>query len=61
MINEFTATRAGQMRQVYVLLLFGLICLACAWLIHPDPYHYPVGVLLFGLGCWYPHYGIQAV
>lgn len=34
-------------RQAGVLLLFGVICLLLAWLLHPD---YPIGVLVFGLG-----------
>lgn len=36
--------------QVYLLLTFGIICLLGAWLLHPNPFAYPVGLLLFGLG-----------
>jgi hypothetical protein len=37
-------------RQAYALLIIGLISLLGAWLLHPDPYSYPIGVLLFGVG-----------
>jgi hypothetical protein len=41
---------AGARRQAAVLFLLGLLFLALAWLLHPDVYAYPVGVLLLGIG-----------
>jgi len=35
--------------QAFVLLLLGMLCLLTAWLLHPNPYAYPVGVLVLGL------------
>src|SRR5947209_9089143 len=48
MVKEFSATPAR--RQVNVLLLLGIILLLGAWLVHPSPSDYPVGVLLLGVG-----------
>ena len=44
------ATRARSRRQALVLLLFGVICLLAAWLIHPSTTAYPIGVLVLGAG-----------
>lgn len=43
-------TRARSRRQAMILLLFGVICLLLAWLIHPSSSAYPLGVLVFGAG-----------
>lgn len=40
----------SQQRQAYVLLLLGIISLLAAWLLHPDPIKYPLGVLFLGVG-----------
>ncbi|GCE30189.1 hypothetical protein KDA_56730 [Dictyobacter alpinus] len=48
--KELFATPGRQHRQAYALLLFGLICLLGAWLLHLNPYRFPVGVFLLGLG-----------
>ncbi|GCE03263.1 hypothetical protein [Dictyobacter aurantiacus] len=37
-------------RQAYILLLLGIIALLIAWLLHPDPFRYPLGVLSLGIG-----------
>jgi len=50
MAKEFSATFANQQRQAYALLLFGAILLLGAWLLHPNPFDYPIGVLLLGVG-----------
>ncbi len=36
--------------QAFLLLLLGILCLLAAWLLHPNPFAYPVGVFLLGLG-----------
>ena len=43
-------TRTNSRLQAYVLLLFGIVCLILAWLLHLNPLAYPVGLLLFGVG-----------
>jgi hypothetical protein len=43
------ATRARSRRQALLLFLFGIICLLAAWLIHPSPNTYPIGVMVFGV------------
>lgn len=42
--------RTKDLRQVYALFLFGVVCLLIAWLLHPLPSVYPVGVLVLGVG-----------
>jgi hypothetical protein len=37
-------------QQAYALLLLGVVCLVLAWLLHPNPFSYPLGVLLLGIG-----------
>jgi|SRR5579863_382442 len=43
-------SRARKFRQVYVLLILGVVSLLAAWLIHPSTRDYPIGVLVLGLG-----------
>jgi hypothetical protein len=43
-------TRARDRRQALLLLLFGVICLLTAWLVHPSTSAYPIGVLVLGAG-----------
>ena len=43
-------TRARDRRQALLLLLFGIICLLAAWLVHPSTNSYPLGVLVLGAG-----------
>src|SRR5258708_32802203 len=33
-----------------LLLILGVLCLLAAWLLHPTPFAYPVGILVLGLG-----------
>lgn len=37
-------------QQAQALLLFGVVLILAAWLLHPDPGVYPIGVLLLGVG-----------
>ena len=37
-------------RQAYVLLVLGVLSLLFAWLLQLNPFAYPVGLFLFGLG-----------
>lgn len=50
MAKEFSATLVNRQRQVYTLLLLGIICLLGAWLIQLKSSDYPLGVFLFGAG-----------
>ncbi len=43
-------TRARNLRQAYILLLLGIVCLLIAWLLHPSTRDYPLGVLVLGIG-----------
>jgi hypothetical protein len=43
-------TRSTNIRQAYVLLVLGILCLLAAWLIHPNTNVYPIGVMIFGFG-----------
>jgi hypothetical protein len=43
-------TRKRSIRQAAALVLSGSFFLLGAWLLHPNPYAYPAGVFLFGLG-----------
>jgi hypothetical protein len=40
----------GARRQAIILLFLGILFLALAWLLHPNTYEYPLGVLLLGVG-----------
>jgi len=42
--------RANNLLQAYILLIFGVVCLLLAWLLHLNPFAYPIGVLVFGIG-----------
>src|SRR5215469_9797457 len=44
------ATRTNSRLQAFVLLLLGMLCVLAAWLLHPNPFAYPVGVFVLGLG-----------
>ncbi len=50
MERRFLATSTSQQRQAYALLLIGIILLSGAWLLHLNPYDYPLGVFLLGVG-----------
>jgi hypothetical protein len=43
-------SRSKNIRQAYVLLILGIVCLLAAWLIHPNTSEYPIGVMIFGFG-----------
>ncbi len=44
------AKRTNSRLQAFLLLILGVFCVLAAWLLHPNPYAYPVGILLLGLG-----------
>jgi len=44
------AKRITSRLQAFLLLLLGVLCLLAAWLLHPNPFAYPVGILVLGLG-----------
>ena len=44
------AKRTKSRLQAFLLLLLGLFCVLAAWLLHPNPYAYPVGIVVLGLG-----------
>ena len=44
------AKRTKSRLQAFVLLMLGILCLLAAWLLHPNPFAYPVGILVLGLG-----------
>lgn len=44
------ASRPAHAMQSYVLLLLGVLCLLGALLLHLNPFAYPIGLLLLGLG-----------
>ncbi|BCL77788.1 hypothetical protein ccbrp13_02530 [Ktedonobacteria bacterium brp13] len=50
MVKDVTTMHAQEQRQAYALLLIGIILLLTAWLLHPNPTNYPVGILLLGVG-----------
>ncbi len=49
-ISRHTASRSAHSTQSYVLLLLGVICLLAALLLHLNPFTYPIGLFLLGLG-----------
>ena len=44
------AKRTTSRLQAFLLLILGVLCLLVAWLLHPNPFAYPVGILVLGLG-----------
>ena len=44
------AKRATRRLQAFLLLLSGVLCLLAAWLLHPNPFAYPIGIVVLGLG-----------
>jgi hypothetical protein len=48
-MRKASATTSAR-RQVYALLLLGIISLLGAWLFHPNPSDYPIGVFVLGIG-----------
>ncbi len=44
------ANRTTSRLQAFLLLILGVLCLLVAWLLHPNPFAYPVGILVLGLG-----------
>ena len=44
------AKRTKSRLQAFVLLMLGILCLLAAWLLHPNPFAYPVGIVVLGLG-----------
>ncbi|MDQ6661157.1 MAG: hypothetical protein M3Z24_09355, partial [Chloroflexota bacterium] len=50
MIAKQTAMRQKSRLQAYLLLIEGVLCLITAWILQLNPYTYPIGVLLLGIG-----------
>jgi len=48
--SGFAVTHMRNLRQAYLLIAFGVICLLVAWLVHPSTGSYPLGVLVLGAG-----------
>jgi hypothetical protein len=48
--SAHAAKRTSSRLQAFLLLLLGVFCLLAAWLLHPNAYAYPVGILTLGLG-----------
>ena len=44
------ANRTKSRLQAFLLLMSGVLCLLAAWLLHPKPFAYPVGIVVLGLG-----------
>lgn len=49
-VPAISATRTRSQQQAYVLMILGIVCLIAAWLAKYNPYTYPIGVLLLGIG-----------
>ena len=49
-ISPGAASRSKNLRQAYVLLILGIVCLLAAGLLHPNPSMYPIGVMVLGFG-----------
>ncbi|GAC1627068.1 MAG: hypothetical protein NVS4B11_24100 [Ktedonobacteraceae bacterium] len=45
-----STTRTNNHRQAYILLVLGVVLLVLAWILHPNPLTYPLGLFLFGVG-----------
>src|SRR5258708_37387728 len=45
-----SSKRTNSCLQAFLLLLLCVLCVLAAWLLHPNPYAYPVGILVLGLG-----------
>jgi hypothetical protein len=50
MTKSFFSPLTSQQRQAYVLVLLGGLLLLGAWLLRPDPFNFPAGILLLGVG-----------
>jgi hypothetical protein len=48
--SGFAVTHMRNLRQSYLLIALGVICLLVAWLVHPSTASYPLGVLALGAG-----------
>ena len=48
--SAHAAKRTKSRLQAFLLLLLGILCLLAAWLLHPNPFAYPVGIVVLGLG-----------
>ncbi len=44
------AKRTKSRLQAFLLLMLGVFCVLAAWLLHPNVFAYPVGILVLGLG-----------
>lgn len=49
-ISVRATNHANNLRQAYVLLILGVVCLLLAWLLKLKPFTYPIGVVAFGVG-----------
>ena len=48
--SGYAVTHARNLRQSYLLIALGVICLLVAWLVHPSTGSFPLGVLALGAG-----------
>ncbi len=48
--SGYAVTHARNLRQSYLLIALGVICLLVAWLMHPSTGSFPLGVLALGAG-----------
>src|SRR5260370_32647394 len=48
--SAHAAKRTTSRLQAFLLVILGVLCLLAAWLLHPNPFAYPVGILVLGLG-----------
>jgi hypothetical protein len=49
-ITSYSTSSSNFIRQAYILILLGLMCLLAVWLFHINTSEYPIGVMVFGLG-----------
>jgi hypothetical protein len=49
-ISPYTTSKSKNIRQAYILLIMGIVCLLGAWLLHPNSSEYPIGVMVLGFG-----------
>ena len=49
-ISSYATSKSNFIRQAYILIIPGLVCLLAAWLVHINTSEYPIGVMFFGLG-----------
>ena len=48
-ISLRATSRANNRRQAFILLILSVVCLLLAWLLHLNPFVYPIGVVVLGI------------